>query len=187
MFDPSKHKPDPNGGGGDYINKPGSYCVAWTKLRKRGETNAGKEFIEFLGEVIVDSTGSGQKGRKFTERVFVTEAAYERLGAMCASMGFNQPLDLQDSAAVRRAWLYTPFKAKFEMEKVGSKSYSRLRYYETEISDAEREAMDAWVADQAALGKGVGDFDDDDDAPPPPSDDDYRGGADDGEGDGFNF
>jgi len=176
-FDPSANAPDPNSGGSRrWLDRGGKFCVAFTTLRDRKRTRGGKEFLLFRGEVI-DGQPTGQEGKKFTQRVFINEEAWKRLGAMCLAMGLSEPFDLSSDQEVREAMLLRPFKARFKVESHDGNDYAKIAYSEPRdsMSKGEAERCDEWL--ENARERGLDGWDDADDMgggerPPPPGDDD---------------
>jgi len=190
MFDPNQHQPD-DSSGGQYLDVSGTFCLVFTSLHERGTNRNGKDYLQFRGKVICGEP-TGNDGKKFTERVFITESAYKRLGAMCASMGVNEPFDLYDDEQVRRNMCNAPFKAKVQTETHNGKTYPGIAYSEQQYEDWERDACDRWTAEHQAAG-GYDDEDNSggsgsyDEAPPHTDDDDQSGSSGGGFDDDIHF
>lgn len=151
MFDPKAYK---EGSSGGYLDQAGVFLVVFTAYKGRDTNHNGNEFLNFKA-VVIDGLPQGNKGKTFTQRMFITEKALGRLAAMCMSMGWSEPWDPQSDTSVKRVMLMRPFKARMTVEENAGKKYARIAFSERETSASERDTMDAWVAERMA-----GEFDD---------------------------
>ena len=166
-FDPGSHKPGA-ADGSMYLQTPGDFVVAFTRYNGRQDNKNGKTFLKMAGVVIHGEPGS-VVGKRFTQRVYTTRESYERIGAMCAAMGWDEQFDLESDEDCKRVFLRRPFKAKFKTETRDGKVFASIAFFEQKLTEEESAVMSEWVAN-AELDPDS----DADDAPdvPPPSDDD---------------
>lgn len=154
MFKPNDYKPDGNMGS-IYLDKAGTYCVAYTKFEERGASqSAGTPYVKMYAEVVASDDDPSQVGKRFSEKIYLSEACYPRLGSLCAAMGYHDPFELTDDDSVKRAWVGRPFKIKIKVEEYNGKMYPKTGFVEMNHSDSEKKAMEMWVADRAANGDG---------------------------------
>ena len=168
-FKPTDHEPGPSDGS-KYLQTPGDFLVAFTRYNGRQENKNGKTFLKMAG-VVIGGEPTTVIGKRFTQRVYITKESYDRIGAMCAAMGWNEEFDLEDDEDCKRVFLRRPFKAKFKTETRDGKVYASVAFFEHKLSDEERAVMTEWSA-TAAMDP---DNDPDDipsDGAPPPSDED---------------
>jgi hypothetical protein len=143
MFDPTKHGGDSRGAGN--LDRAGDYLMVCGKF-KRESTNSNKPYLLCHIKVIAGP----QEGRTMLQRIYLNDEALWKLGNMCKAVGHNEPFDLRSDKDVRAAICNRPFKAKVEIKQEGEKRYANIGFFYFDVSDAEGEQMDSWVADHAA-------------------------------------
>lgn len=189
-FDPTKYKePD----GGNWLQHSGTYIMAFTGFQKREWSRAGKEYVKFTVTVIAGSP-SGQAGKRFSDRLFLTEAALGRLATLCKAMGWTKPFNPHSDKQIRHVMLNRPFKGAVKAKRGEQQVFCELGFPKPResLSDDEYNVMDEWIQkridegkmepvedddmpldDDVQEGGGGGGYDDD--QPPPPRDEDEYG------------
>lgn len=177
-FNPTEHEPaprDPNARG-KWLSTAGLFLAVFTSLRQRGRTRSGKQFLLMRGEVLRGKP-PGQEGKTFTQRLFINEEAWRRLGALMSAMDSHDVFDLTNDSACRAALLGRPFLAKFKVESYDGSDYAKIAYSEPLDSwtDDDNAAADRWVEaanDRGFYDKLAGRADPGREEAPPPGDDD---------------
>lgn len=152
-FDPGEHVPDADGGSSKFLQTSGRFVVVFTALRSRGTTQAAKKpYVRFRTEVVAGHP-PGNEGKAFSQRVFINEEAHGRLGAMCHAMGMKERFELEDDRAVRAAMCGRPFVAKVKVTSGNDgDTYAGIAFSEQNISQEERDAVNAWIERATAAG-----------------------------------
>lgn len=155
---------DPKAGnaGGDTSAPSGEYLVALVWFERRRNKAKTADYLRGKYEVV----SGDQAGKTFfaNQSLDLTTAA-GRLSVWCASVGHEEPFDLDDDKAIRRAFLNRPFRATVERaEKGGYVNHDIKRMtVAAKLTDAERKAIEGWVLDREQERATSGKSDDEDD------------------------
>lgn len=146
MFNPNDHEPKEQES--RFVDRPGNYILVFKKLKERGRSKNGNDWLTMIVEVI-GGQPVGQKGRSFQERLFINEKSWWRLGAMFSAMDHHEEVDLTSNASCAKAMLYKPFMGKVKMEENNGELYAGVAFFNNNPDDGDRAVMDLWVSNNA--------------------------------------
>jgi len=150
QFDPSEYMPkegDAGGASDTYLETPGVYSVGFSFAKPLTETKNGNPVKRFKAEVIEGP----HKGEVFWPEIFFSTGALTRLGALCSAMGARERFDIESDAAIEKALLHKPFRAKIKVDVYDGKRYAKIAFLEMDVTPSQRRAMDEWTI--AAVGR----------------------------------
>lgn len=149
-FNPNENAPGTSGG--KWLDTSGLFLVVFVALVERGKSRNGKPFVKLRGEVIVGEP-SGNEGKKWTERIFLNEEAWTRLGAMTRAMGLDKEFELDDDRELREALLGRPFKAKMKTTTSDRGGvFAEIAFSEPDTTDEEGLVIDRWIEEHESSG-----------------------------------
>jgi hypothetical protein len=164
MFDPKQHRESRarrereggkgrgGGGGKRDLGVPGGVYLTAMVWFERRPTKAGDG--DYLRAKFTICAGS-QSDRGFFANVSLNTSkpgSAGRLAVYCGAVGDESPLDVEDDEALRKRFVFRPFKAQVTAVRKETESWSGIendiQRILPKLTDAERRAADAWIARQ---------------------------------------
>jgi hypothetical protein len=127
----------------------GDYLLAMRSLMRKQSTKPPfADFIKCRIEVIY---GPG-KGRSFWTTLGIDTSnggMMTRLAMYCEQVGLTESFDLDSDDELKAAFIGKPFKAKVSRKVQGQYTNNDVeRYLNKEVTQADREIMDTWLAEE---------------------------------------
>jgi len=132
-FNPSKYKPGEGDDEYARLIKAGRYVLSIVRYVKKGTTKNGAPYQKVACEVC----WGPHQGESFLFDVYIHEAGWRRLGALCHSMGYSESFNPRNRNEFCDALMFRPFGADVVIK---NEKYADIRYFkdltETEITRA---------------------------------------------------